>query len=105
MKEKIHPAYRVVTVTCACGNAMKTRSTRESFTVDVCSACHPFYTGTQKTADKEGKIERFRRKYAAFDAKKSAEAKKKAEEKAAAEIAGGAEAAPAPETPAEKPEA
>jgi large subunit ribosomal protein L31 len=86
MKEKIHPAYHVVKVTCACGNEFTTRSTRESITVDSCSACHPFYTGTQKTADKEGKIERFRRKYAAFDAKKKADAE-----------AAAAQAAPAPE--------
>ena len=65
MKEGIHPAYVRVQVTCACGNAFETRSTRSGpINVDICSACHPFYTGRQKLMDAAGRVERFRRKYA-----------------------------------------
>jgi len=64
MKPDIHPEYDVATITCACGNVVETRSTKGSFTVDVCSACHPFYTGRQKMVDTAGRVDRFRRKYA-----------------------------------------
>jgi large subunit ribosomal protein L31 len=64
MKEGIHPEYHTVRVTCACGNAFETRSTLPELTVDVCSACHPFYTGKQRLMDTQGRIDRFRRKYA-----------------------------------------
>ncbi len=64
MKEGIHPAYAEVTITCACGNTVKTRSTQTAFAVDICSACHPFYTGKQKIMDTAGRVERFRKKYA-----------------------------------------
>ena len=77
MKEKIHPKYEIITVKCACGNVFQTRSTRGSFTVDICAACHPFYTGQQKMIDAAGKIEKFRRKYAKFQQKQKAEGKKK----------------------------
>ena len=63
MKEGIHPAYQLTTITCACGNAIKTRSTRNDIHVEICSACHPFFTGTQKLIDTEGRVERFRKKY------------------------------------------
>jgi len=63
MKEGIHPEYQAATITCACGNIVQTRSTRGSFAVDICSACHPFYTGKQKIVDTAGRVERFRRKY------------------------------------------
>lgn len=63
MKEGIHPKYAVVTVTCACGAAFQTRSTRNEMTVDICSQCHPFYTGKQRLVDTAGRIDRFRRKY------------------------------------------
>src|SRR6266446_6857077 len=59
----IHPAYPDSTVSCACGNVIKTRSTRGNFTVDVCGACHPFYTGKQKLMDTAGRVDRFRRKF------------------------------------------
>jgi len=59
----IHPAYPDTTVTCACGNVIKTRSTRGDFTVDVCGACHPFYTGKQKLMDTAGRVDRFRKKF------------------------------------------
>jgi large subunit ribosomal protein L31 len=63
MKPDIHPEYQDATVSCACGSVFQTRSTRGSFTVDICSACHPFYTGKQKVMDSAGRIERFRKKY------------------------------------------
>ena len=61
----IHPTYRTATITCACGAAVVTRTTRGSFTTDVCSNCHPFYTGKQKLLDTAGRVDRFRKKYAA----------------------------------------
>jgi large subunit ribosomal protein L31 len=64
MKPGIHPDYPEVTVTCACGNSFKTHSTKGSFAVDICSECHPFYTGKQKLLDSAGRIERFTKKYA-----------------------------------------
>lgn len=63
MQEGIHPEYPAAQVTCACGNAFITRSTRGDFTVDVCAACHPFYTGTQKLIDAAGRVDRFRKRY------------------------------------------
>jgi large subunit ribosomal protein L31 len=64
MKEGIHPAYKPATITCACGAVAITRSTRGSFTTDVCSQCHPFYTGKHKIMDVAGRVDRFRKKYA-----------------------------------------
>ncbi len=64
MKEGIHPEYRQVRVTCACGNSFETRSTQTELTADVCAACHPFYTGKQRLVDTQGRVDRFRRKYA-----------------------------------------
>jgi len=63
MKEGIHPEYPAARVTCACGNTFVTRSTRGDFQIDVCSACHPFYTGTQKLIDTAGRVDRFRKRY------------------------------------------
>jgi large subunit ribosomal protein L31 len=63
MKEGIHPTYPGARVTCACGNTFVTRSTRGDFQVDVCAACHPFYTGTQKLIDTAGRVDRFRKRY------------------------------------------
>lgn len=64
MKKGIHPAYRVATVSCACGAKFKTRSTVGDIKVDICSSCHPYFTGTQKIVDTEGRVERFKKKYA-----------------------------------------
>jgi large subunit ribosomal protein L31 len=61
----IHPEYPSATIACACGNTFQTRSTRGDFQVDVCSACHPFYTGTQKLLDTAGRVDRFRKRYQA----------------------------------------
>ena len=63
MKNGIHPAYDEATITCACGNVIKTRSTKKNITVDVCAKCHPFYTGKQKSAQARGRIEAFNKKY------------------------------------------
>ncbi len=63
MKPEIHPEYQLAQVHCACGNEFETRSTLESIRVEICSACHPFYTGKQKLVDATGKVERFRRRY------------------------------------------
>ncbi len=63
MKEGIHPEYNDVTITCVCGNTIKTRSTKELTKVDICSACHPFYSGKQKVLDTEGRIDKFKKKF------------------------------------------
>ncbi|MBM4141711.1 MAG: 50S ribosomal protein L31 [Nitrospira sp.] len=63
MKEGIHPAYKEATVACACGETFTTRSTRPKIQVDLCSKCHPFFTGKQKIVDAEGRVEKFKRKY------------------------------------------
>ena len=65
MKAGIHPAYEEITVTCACGNSFKTRSTHKGdMRVEICSSCHPFFTGRQKLVDTEGRVERFQKKLA-----------------------------------------
>ncbi|AFI82932.1 MULTISPECIES: 50S ribosomal protein L31 [Methylophaga] len=64
MKADIHPDYSEINVTCSCGNSFKTRSTRgNDLTLDVCSECHPFYTGKQKMLDSAGRVDKFRQKY------------------------------------------
>lgn len=67
MKAKIHPEYNELTVTCACGNKFPTRSTSKTINVEICSQCHPFFTGKQKLIDTAGRVERFRRKYAKIE--------------------------------------
>jgi large subunit ribosomal protein L31 len=80
MKAGIHPAYNVVKVTCACGSTFQTRSTHKGdLRVEICSSCHPFYTGRQKLIDTEGRVDRFVKKLA-----KSAEVKRKRAEGMAA---------------------
>ena len=81
MKDGIHPDYPSASVHCACGNAFITRSTKGDFQVDVCAACHPFYTGTQKLMDTAGRVDRFKRRY---EAKKPAAGAAKKEEAAPA---------------------
>ena len=63
MKQEIHPNYNDVTVTCACGNTFQTRSTGDDLHIEICSECHPFFTGKQKLVDTAGRVERFQRKY------------------------------------------
>ena len=64
MKEKIHPKFVECTVTCGCGEAFKTRAAVETIRVEICSQCHPYYTGKQKLVDSAGRVEKFRRRYA-----------------------------------------
>jgi large subunit ribosomal protein L31 len=72
-KEKIHPSYGAIHVKCACGNTFETRSTNKGdIIVEICAACHPFFTGKQKLVDTAGRVERFRRKIAGSDAGKAA---------------------------------
>ncbi len=63
MKKDIHPKYMETTITCACGNVIHTHSTRKDIRVEICSQCHPFFTGKQKLVDSAGRIERFLKKY------------------------------------------
>ncbi|MCR8642560.1 50S ribosomal protein L31 [Paenibacillus sp. N1-5-1-14] len=63
MKEAIHPKYHVTTMTCACGSVFETGSVKENLRVEICSACHPFYTGKQKFIDVGGRVDKFKKKY------------------------------------------
>ena len=80
MKEGIHPKYHTVEVRCACGNTFKTRSTKPELHLEICSACHPFFTGRQKLIDTEGRVERFTKKFGAqtVEGLKASKAKAKA---------------------------
>ena len=85
MKDKIHPKYHEVEVRCACGATWKTRSTKSDLHLEICSNCHPFFTGRQKLIDTEGRVERFTKKFGAQTAasrKTAAAAKKGAAKKA-----------------------
>lgn len=64
MREDIHPKYHKIGATCVCGNVVETGSVLPDIRLDVCSACHPFYTGTQKIMDTEGRVEKFKKRYA-----------------------------------------
>jgi large subunit ribosomal protein L31 len=68
MKADIHPNYKTTQVRCACGNTFQTRSTTDEISVEVCSQCHPYFTGKQKLMDTAGRIERFRQRYAGGEA-------------------------------------
>lgn len=63
MKANIHPSYEVATITCACGTTYDTKSTAGSYAVDICAACHPFFTGKSKLVDRAGRVERFNQRY------------------------------------------
>ena len=63
MKPKIHPAYEETTITCACGEVIHTRSTKKNIRVEICSKCHPFFTGDKKFVDMAGRIEHFKKRY------------------------------------------
>ena len=95
MKEAIHPDYKKATIVCACGAVIETRSTRGDFHIEICSSCHPFFTGKQKILDTAGRIERFKTRYAAAPAKTEAK-------KAAPAPAAPAKAAPKSENRAAK---
>ena len=66
MKKNIHPKYTEATITCACGNVIKTRSTVKAMSVNTCAACHPYFTGQQTLVDTEGRIDQFRKRYGNF---------------------------------------
>ncbi|MDQ6781561.1 MAG: 50S ribosomal protein L31 [Candidatus Eremiobacteraeota bacterium] len=96
MKEKIHPKWFEATVVCSCGNTFTTGSTRDKLHVEICSACHPFFTGNQKFVDTEGRVEKFMTKYGTVTSKKSKKvAKAKADEAAAKAKKPGAAEKPA----------
>ena len=82
MKKGIHPEYTETLVTCACGHTFTTRSTVESIHVEICSRCHPFFTGRQKLVDTAGRVERFRRKYGDGEGGKRKKAKRQPATKA-----------------------
>ena len=63
MKEGIHPKYKTTTVKCACGNEFETRSTKKDIRLDICSKCHPFFTGKQKLVDTGGRVDRFKKRF------------------------------------------
>jgi len=93
LKKDIHPEYKDTTVTCACGNVIHTRSTRSDIRVEICSSCHPFFTGKQKLVDTAGRVERFRRKYGLEESpEEQAGAEEAATEEAPAEENAGGEA-------------
>ncbi len=63
MKENLHPKYEATTIKCACGNVIDTRSTKENIRVEICSKCHPFFTGKQKLVDTSGRVDMFKKRY------------------------------------------
>ena len=102
MKPGIHPKYEEATVTCACGNTFTTRSTRQNLRVDVCSNCHPFYSGEQRMVDTAGQVDRFMRRLQSTQTKQAAASQRRDQGTATArkpslyeEIYGADEARPA----------
>lgn len=87
MKEGIHPEYPEATITCACGAVHQTRSTAGAYTIDICSQCHPFYTGKQRLVDTAGRVEKFRRRFAKGEELKKQRAAAEALKAKAAEVA------------------
>ncbi len=103
MKPNIHPKYEATTVTCSCGNVFETRSTKKNLRVDLCSNCHPFYTGEQRIVDTAGQVERFMRRLGAADQirnrnEQQAEQRRTAEDNARQQAA--QRPAPRPQRPA-----
>lgn len=80
MKKGIHPKYEETTITCVCGSSIKTKSTAKDIHVDICSKCHPFFTGKQMFVDTAGRIERFQKKYGIKDKAKKEKTEKKEKE-------------------------
>ena len=97
VKEGIHPKYELVEARCACGNTFKTRSTKSELHLEICAACHPFFTGRQKLIDTEGRVERFNKKFGAqtSEQRKTAQKAAKATKAAAAKKTTKAKAATA----------
>ena len=86
MKKDIHPEYRMTTVRCHCGHEFEAGSTKENISIEICSQCHPFYTGKQKLVDSAGRIERFRRKYGDYLGKNKEEVKEAVQEAVQEEV-------------------
>lgn len=82
MKKDLHPNYVVCKVTCACGNTFETKSDKAERQVDICAKCHPFFTGEERFVDKQGRIDKFKQKMVAAEARRAETAKKEAERKA-----------------------
>jgi large subunit ribosomal protein L31 len=102
MKEKIHPKYEDCKVTCGCGEVFMTRATRAEINVEICSKCHPFFTGKQKLVDTAGRVEKFQRRYAKFQAQSAPAAEAPASAEASAAVQPAADqAASAPGSKAE----
>jgi len=80
VKKGIHPEYKETTIVCACGNTVHTRSTKENIHVEICSKCHPFYTGKQKLVDSAGRVERFQKRYEKAEKEKGKKAASRKEE-------------------------
>ena len=100
MKEGIHPKYEEIEARCACGNTFRTRSTKSELHLEICSACHPFFTGRQKLIDTEGRVQRFTQKFGA----QTSETRKIAEKAArATKVAEAKKAAPKPPKAAKPP--
>jgi large subunit ribosomal protein L31 len=98
VKEGIHPKYEEVEVRCACGNTFKTRSTKPELHLEICSACHPFFTGRQKLIDTEGRVERFNKKFGVQTSEQRKEAAKAAKATKAKATAATKKPAKAPVT-------
>jgi large subunit ribosomal protein L31 len=96
VKPGIHPKYQLVDVRCACGNMFKTRSTKPELHLDICNACHPFFTGRQKLIDTEGRVERFTKRFGAQSAAARKEATKATKAAKVAKTAKTAKKAAAP---------
>lgn len=69
MKENLHPKYEATTITCACGEVIETKSTKQNIRVEICSKCHPFFTGKQKLIDTGGRVDRFKKRFGLSDEK------------------------------------
>lgn len=80
MKPDIHPEYKETTITCACGEVFKTMATKDDMKVEICSKCHPFFTGKRKIVDTAGRVEKFRKKYNLVDESEEAEESAESEE-------------------------
>ena len=98
MKEGIHPAYKEVEVRCACGNTFTTKSTKNELHLEICSACHPFFTGRQKLIDTEGRVERFSKKFGAQTSEQRKVVEKAAKAAKATKAATTKKAKPTPAT-------
>jgi large subunit ribosomal protein L31 len=94
MRQNIHPEYQIATVHCSCGNTFQTRSTKPELRVEICSNCHPFYTGKQKLVDAGGRVERFQRRYAKQQEQQRAASARRATAQAAPVRAADADPAP-----------